>query len=176
MQNGVWYLISKIRSQFNSRVRVKISIKMSVGNEVKEFYSNDVVYRFDKRKRITFGVVLESYEASTDADEFHALQKGQIRVLWLNSSREQVWQQNRVWLMSRTVIPGDIVRRLEFGKETQRGYCKESKQFATIQIVGTDKIIERVFTERLRPVSPYGINVAVCLNDKYGRIQVRRLL
>ncbi|KAI4455800.1 (e3-independent) e2 ubiquitin-conjugating enzyme [Holotrichia oblita] len=144
---------------------------MSVVNEVKEFYSNDIVYRFDKRKRITFGVVVDSYEGSTDSDEHHALQKGQIRVWWVNNSREQVWRQSKVRLMSRNIIPGDIVRRLEHGKETQRGYCKESKQFATVQIVGTDKIIEKVSSDRLTNVSPYDINAAVCLDKKYGRIQ-----
>lgn len=140
--------------------------------EVKEFYANDVVYRFDKRKKISFGVVVESYEASTDSDEYNALQKGQIRVMWINSSREQVWRQNKVRLMSRTVVPGDIVRRLEHGKETQRGYCKDAKQFATVQVVGTDKIIEKVSCDRLRTVSLYDINVAVCLDEKYGRIHV----
>lgn len=147
---------------------------MSAVTEVKEFYSNDIVYRFDKRKRIKFGVVVDSYEASTDSDEYHALQKGQIRVQWLNSSREQVWRQNKVRLMSRSVIPGDVVRRLEHGKETQRGYCKESKQYATVQIVGTDKIIERVSSDRLNTVCPYDINVTICLGEKYGRIQVRK--
>lgn len=145
---------------------------MSVANEVKEFYSNDIVYRFDKRKRINFGVVVDSYEGSTDSDEFSVLQKGQIRVWWLNSSRESVWKQSKVRLMSRIVIPGDIVRRLENGKETQRGYCKESKQYATIQIVGTDRIIERVSSERLCTVTPFDTNAAVCLGSKYGRIQV----
>lgn len=42
--------------------------------------------------------------------------------------------------MNRSIIPGDIIRRLEKGKETQRGYCKESKRTATVQIVGTDKV------------------------------------
>lgn len=149
---------------------------MSVISEVKEYYSNDIVYRFDKRKRITFGVVVDSYEGSTDSDEHHALQKGQIRVWWVNNSREQVWRQSKVRLMSRNIIPGDIVRRLEHGKETQRGYCKESKQFATVQIVGTDKIIEKVASDRLTNVSPYDVNAAVCLDKKYGRIQVSQIL
>ncbi|KAK5641416.1 hypothetical protein RI129_009963 [Pyrocoelia pectoralis] len=144
---------------------------MSAVNEVKEFYTNDIVYRFDKRKKINFGVVVDSYEASTDADDSSELQKGQIRVWWLNSCRESVWKQNKVRLMSRSIIPGDIVRRLENGTETQRGYCKEAKQFATVQIVGTDKIIERVTSERLNAVSRFDNNVAVCLDNKYGRIQ-----
>ncbi|XP_018566113.1 (E3-independent) E2 ubiquitin-conjugating enzyme UBE2O [Anoplophora glabripennis] len=140
-------------------------------DKVKEFYSNDIVYRFDKHKRIIFGVVIDSYEASSDVDEYHALQKGQIRVLWSNNSREQVWRQSKVRLMNRSVIPGDIVRRLEKGKETQRGYCKETKQLATVQIVGTDKVIEHVYSDRLHSVRPYDVDDAVCLGSKFGRIE-----
>ncbi|CAH1115912.1 unnamed protein product [Phaedon cochleariae] len=142
--------------------------------KVKEFYTNDIVYRFDKHKRVVIGVVvnsINSYEAAPDVDEYQALQKGQIRVLWSNTSREQVWKQNKVRLMSRNIIPGDIVRRLEKGKETQRGYCKEATQVATVQIVGTDKVIEHIPDDRLHNVRPYSIDDAVCLGSKFGRIE-----
>ncbi|CAH1973777.1 unnamed protein product [Acanthoscelides obtectus] len=145
---------------------------MNNSEKVKEFYSNDVVYRFNKHKRMVFGVVVDSYEASSDVDENNALQKGQIRVMWNNSSREQVWRQQKVRLMNRSIVPGDIVRRLEKGKETQRGYCKEVKQIATVQIVGTDKIIEHVSSERLQSVRPFEIDDAVCLGNKFGRIEI----
>ncbi|KAF7284596.1 hypothetical protein GWI33_021878 [Rhynchophorus ferrugineus] len=140
--------------------------------KVKEFYSNDVVYRFDKHKKIIFGVVVDSYEASSDdIDDAQALQKGQIRVLWSNSSREQIWRQSTVRLINRSIIPGDIVRRLEKDKETQRGYCKETKQVATIQIVGTDKVLEHISSERLHSVRPYDVDDAVCFGNKFGRIE-----
>ncbi|XP_030746050.1 (E3-independent) E2 ubiquitin-conjugating enzyme UBE2O [Sitophilus oryzae] len=140
--------------------------------KVKEFYSNDIVYRFDKHKRIVFGVVVDSYEASSDdVDDSQALQKGQIRVLWSTGPREQIWRQNKVRLINRSIIPGDIVRRLEKGKETQRGYCKETKQIATVQIVGTDKVIEHVSSERLHSVRPYDVDDAVCFGNKFGRIE-----
>ncbi|ENN81713.1 hypothetical protein YQE_01917, partial [Dendroctonus ponderosae] len=65
--------------------------------KVKEFYANDIVYRFDKSKKIIFGVVLDSYEASNDdTDDVNSLQKGQIRVSWSNTSREQIWRQSKV--------------------------------------------------------------------------------
>ncbi|CAH1107433.1 unnamed protein product [Psylliodes chrysocephalus] len=138
---------------------------------IKEFYTNDVVYRHDNHKRILFGVVVDSYEDSSDVDERHSLQKGQIRVLWNNNSRQRVWRQSKVGLINRSIIPGDIVRRFENGKETQRGYCKETKQVATVQIVGTDRVIERVTTERLHSVRPYDVADAVCLGSKFGRIE-----
>lgn len=47
-------------------------------SEVEEFYSNDIVYRFDKHKRMSLGVVVDSYEASTEPDDSDdALRKGE---------------------------------------------------------------------------------------------------
>lgn len=65
--------------------------------KVKEFYTNDIVYRFDKNKKIIIGVVLDSYEGSNEyTDDGTSLQKGQIRVSWCNTSREQIWRQSKV--------------------------------------------------------------------------------
>lgn len=143
-----------------------------MAGSVEEFYANDVVYRFDKRKRIVFGIVTESYEASSDVDDFDNLEKGEIRVWWSASSREQIWKQSKVRLLNRSILPGDVVRRFIQGQETQRGYCKTAKQLVTLQIVGTDKVIEKVFSTRLRPVSKYAFDKTVCLDNKFGRIQV----
>lgn len=66
-------------------------------DKVKEFYSNDIVYRFDKQKKIIFGVVMDSYEGlNDDMDDLNVLKKGEIRVSWSSCSREQVWRQCKV--------------------------------------------------------------------------------
>lgn len=145
---------------------------MSSNNEVKEFYNNDIVYRFDKQKKIHFGVVTDSYESSDSVEDFSNLRKGQILVYWIDDSAETAWNQRKIKLVSRTVIPGDIVTRLEQnGKESQRGYCRTAQQYATVQIIGTNKIIEGVYYERLKHVVPIEINVPIYLNDKFGRIR-----
>lgn len=141
--------------------------------DVEEFYCNDVVYRFDKRKRVVFGIVTESYEASSDVDDFDNLEKGEIRVWWSISSREQIWKQSKVKLINRSILPGDIVRRIIQGQETQRGYCKSAKQLVTLQIVGTDKVVEKVCSTRLKPVSRLTFGRIVCIDNKFGRIQVK---
>lgn len=146
---------------------------MSTIEKVKEFYTNDIVYRFNKNKKIVFGVVIDSYEGSADVDEYNTLQKGQIRVLWSNKSREQIWRQQKLRLINRCIIPGDIVRRLEKGKETQRGYCKETKQTATVLVIGTDNVVENIPSERLQNVRPFDVDDAVCLGSQFGRIEVK---
>ncbi|CAG9767184.1 unnamed protein product [Ceutorhynchus assimilis] len=139
--------------------------------KVKEFYANDIIYRFDKNKKIVFGVVVNTYENSQDDDDdAGALQKGQISVSWENAVEEQVWRQSKVRLVNRSIIPGDIVRRLEEGKETQRGYCKDVKQSTTVHIVGTDKVVEHVSSERLHNVRPLDIDDVVCCGSKVGHV------
>ncbi|KAK5643443.1 hypothetical protein RI129_007288 [Pyrocoelia pectoralis] len=136
---------------------------MSAVNEVEEFQFGDIVYRFDKRKKIVFGVVVDIYnnEFADDSDDSIELQEDQIEVRWNNSYRESVWKQNKVGFCTF----------LENGTETKMGYCKEVKQFATVQIVGTDKIIERVSSQRLNDVSQFGNYVIVYLDNKYGEIR-----
>ena len=49
-------------------------------------------------------------------------------------------------------MPGDVVRRLIAGKDTQRGYCRSVKVTAAVQIIGTKKIIPNVLATDLHPV------------------------
>lgn len=52
-------------------------------------------------------------------------------------------------LADRSLMPGDVVRRLIPGQDTQGGYCKDVKVRATIQIVGTQYVIPHVSSRTL---------------------------
>lgn len=144
---------------------------MSNNDSTNEFYAHDVVYRLDKRKRIVIGSVMESYVASSDDD---TLQKGQVRVLWMNCSQTQLWRQSKLSLMNRSIMPGDVVRRVvDGGQKSQLGYCKDSKNVTTVEIAGTGKIVEHVNGERLRNVSKLYVDNLVVLGNMFGRIEVR---
>lgn len=145
---------------------------MSVNDSVNEFYTNDIVYRLDKRKRIVIGSVTDSYVVNSSDD---SLQKGQVRVLWNNNYLPQVWRQSKLSLMNRSIMPGDVVRRVVDGKETQLGYCKDCKNITTVEIVGTGKIIEHVNGERLRNVQKFFVDDFVMLGNKFGYIKVKIL-
>lgn len=49
-------------------------------------------------------------------------------------------------------MPGDVVRRMIKGKDTQRGYCRHMEVTASIQIVGTRHIINGVNSKNLEPI------------------------
>lgn len=65
-------------------------------------------------------------------------------------------------------MPGDVVRRLVSGKNTQHGYCQEITVFADVNIVGTSYVIKSVPAERLRPMFRMPIDNAVCLDSWVG--------
>ena len=49
-------------------------------------------------------------------------------------------------------MPGDVVRRMIKGKDTQRGYCRDIKVTASVQVVGTKQVIPNVKSEHLVPL------------------------
>ena len=46
---------------------------------------------------------------------------GRIRVAWHSNGEEEVVKEKNVGLADRSLMPGDVVRRLIEGKDTQRG-------------------------------------------------------
>lgn len=55
-------------------------------------------------------------------------------------------------LADRSLMPGDVVRRLIRGKDTQRGYCRNIHVTACVQVVGTKQVITDVNSKDLVPV------------------------
>ena len=49
-------------------------------------------------------------------------------------------KESQLILSDRSLMPGDVVRRLVKDKDTQRGYCRNVEVFATVQIVGTKQV------------------------------------
>lgn len=52
-------------------------------------------------------------------------------------------------------MPGDVVRRLIAGKDTQRGYCRSVKVRAAVQVIGTKKVIPNISASDLVPVQVF---------------------
>ncbi|KAL0279305.1 UNVERIFIED_CONTAM: hypothetical protein PYX00_000896 [Menopon gallinae] len=71
-------------------------------------------------------------------------------------------------------MPGDVVRRLIKGKDTQRGYCRDIHVTACVQVVGTKQVITNVNSKDLVPVEDFTPDVAVCLDSWVGTIKTVR--
>ena len=65
-------------------------------------------------------------------------------------------------------MPGDVVRRMIPGKDTQRGYCHEIFVKADVKVVGSNYVIRNVSSDRLRPLISMPKDNAVCLDSWVG--------
>lgn len=75
-------------------------------------------------------------------------------------------------LADRSLMPGDVVRRLIAGKDIQRGYCRDIIMTAALQINGTHYVIPNVASERLQPLDEFTPDLAVCLESWVGTTKV----
>ncbi|CAH0719513.1 unnamed protein product, partial [Brenthis ino] len=136
-----------------------------------QYFYEDEVYKINNRGQVVFGLVLENYEANSsdqESDIETPIQKGEIRVVWHPSGTERVITEKAVGLADRSLMPGDVVRRLIAGKDTQRGYCRDIVMTAALQIVGTKHVIPNVASERLQPLEEFTPDLAVCLDSWVG--------
>lgn len=58
----------------------------------------------------------------------------------------------QVHLADRTLMPGDVVRRMIKGKDTQRGYCRDIELTACVQVIGTKQVLTNIKSEDLTPL------------------------
>jgi len=62
----------------------------------------------------------------------------------------------QVHLADRTLMPGDVVRRMIKGKDTQRGYCRDIELTACVQVIGTKQVLTDIKSEDLIPLQVCG--------------------
>jgi len=106
-----------------------------------QYFYEDEVYRINKKGNIEFGMVLENSELvssdeNSDVEEGGRMKRGHVRVAWHPTGVEEVISERRVHLADRSLMPGDVVRRMIKGKDTQRGYCRDIKVY---RLLGPNK-------------------------------------
>uniref|UniRef100_A0A1A9WYQ4 UBIQUITIN_CONJUGAT_2 domain-containing protein n=1 Tax=Glossina brevipalpis TaxID=37001 RepID=A0A1A9WYQ4_9MUSC len=137
----------------------------------KQYFYEDEVFRIDKKGRVKFGLVVETsgfYSDEEDEEFEEPLFNGDLRVIWYPEGQDATVKENSVGLADRTLMPGDIVRRMVPGKFTQRGYCSNIRMWADVRVLGTKYVIKNVDAERLRLISTWQSDSAVCLDSWVG--------
>ncbi|KYN08640.1 PREDICTED: (E3-independent) E2 ubiquitin-conjugating enzyme UBE2O [Cyphomyrmex costatus] len=143
-----------------------------------QYFYEDVVYRMDKRGNVVFGIVMEnddldlSDESSDNEENLPKRKKGEIRMIWHPSGVEELVNCKKVHLADRTLMPGDVVRRMIKGKDTQRGYCRDVELTACVQVIGTKQVLTDIKSEDLIPLQEFATDMAVCLDSWVGGIRM----
>nr|XP_050029755.2 (E3-independent) E2 ubiquitin-conjugating enzyme UBE2O-like isoform X1 [Dermacentor andersoni] len=145
-----------------------------------KYFDEDSVYRITRKGRIEFGLVLENAEYVTSEDEeevaanvpqWDRMKRGHVRVAWHPKGREEVVSEKKVKLHDRSLMPGDVVRKVVKGKDTQLGYCRNTEVLATIQVLGTNCVINNVNSVDLVPLERFSQDVAIYLDSWVGMVQ-----
>uniref|UniRef100_A0A182JWR4 UBC core domain-containing protein n=1 Tax=Anopheles christyi TaxID=43041 RepID=A0A182JWR4_9DIPT len=133
------------------------------------FYEDEIFCLTPKNGHVKFGLVLDNYDDSDEeTTEEDAPKRGEIRACWHPDGREEIIKQRKVGLADRTLMPGDVVRRMVPGRDTQRGYCHEITVRADLRIIGTKNVVRNVASDRLRPLLSMPKDSAVCLDSWVG--------
>lgn len=69
-------------------------------------------------------------------------------------------------------MPGDVVRRIVPGQQTQKGYCREVHVSADLNVKGTACMLRNVSADRLRSLQATVRDNAVCLDSWVGSSKV----
>ncbi|GFY60737.1 hypothetical protein TNIN_271202 [Trichonephila inaurata madagascariensis] len=146
-----------------------------------KFFDEDAVYKINKKKFIDVGLVLENSEyLSSDEDQSEdpdyrdwgeRMKKGHIRVAWHPNGAEEVLPEKKVKLCDRSLMPGDVVRKIVKGKDTQLGYCRYTVVKADVQVVGTKQVLVGVDSRELHPLEDFVADVAVFKDSWVGMIK-----
>ncbi|KAB7494614.1 (E3-independent) E2 ubiquitin-conjugating enzyme UBE2O [Armadillidium nasatum] len=169
---GYSYLILHI----NALVKNSSYYHLKMAQEFQYFYE-DEVFRFSNKGQLELGMVLENAEfvpsdEDSDQEEEAKVTKGSIRVAWYPKGEEQVLPERKVGLGDRSLMPGDVVRRLIKGKDTQRGYCRQVHVAASVQVVGTKFVIININSNSLTPLEEFTTDIAVALDSWVGMVNM----
>jgi len=140
-----------------------------------KYFYEDEVFRVTKKGSLQFGMVIENAEfhssdESSDEEE-PAVKAGQVRVAWYPSGAEEVVTEKKVHLADRSLMPGDVVRRLVAGRSTQRGYCRAVTVHSSVQVIGTSQVIFGAKASLLTPLEAFKADVLICLDSWVGMVR-----
>ncbi|XP_055938770.1 (E3-independent) E2 ubiquitin-conjugating enzyme UBE2O-like isoform X2 [Argiope bruennichi] len=146
-----------------------------------KFFDEDAVYKINKKKFIDVGLVLENSEYLSSDDEQsddpdykdwgERMKKGHIRVAWHPNGAEEVLPEKKVKLCDRSLMPGDVVRKIVKGKDTQLGYCRYTVVKADVQVVGTKQVLVGIDSRELHPLEEFVADVAVFKDSWVGMVK-----
>lgn len=149
-----------------------------------KYFDGDCVYRVTRKGRVQFGLVVENAEYLSSDDEDDAalnevqpsrhsrMKRGRIRVAWHPSGEAEIVSEKAVKLHDRFLMPGEIVRKVACGKGAQLGFCRSTKISATLQVLGTDYVINNVDSAELQSLEKFRKDSALCVGSSWsGLIQ-----
>ncbi|KAH9365345.1 hypothetical protein HPB48_022725 [Haemaphysalis longicornis] len=111
-------------------------------------------------------------------DDIMILDNGAQVFLWVGSRCSEVevklaYKSAQVKLHDRFLTPGEVVRRVVSGQDSQLGYCRSTKISATLHVLGTNYVIDNVDSADLQPLEKFRKDSAISVGGTWtGLIQM----
>ncbi|XP_064618158.1 LOW QUALITY PROTEIN: (E3-independent) E2 ubiquitin-conjugating enzyme UBE2O-like [Liolophura sinensis] len=123
-------------------------------------FEEDEVCVSTSEKGILYGLVTQnseyvsSDEDSDSEDTPQRVKRGTVEVTWHpgGEGKEVILPEKDLCLADRSLMPGDVVRRLIEGKDSQRGYVVDLQGQSHLRVLGVDKYIYDVSTKDVMPL------------------------
>ncbi|KAL4120293.1 hypothetical protein QTP88_013012 [Uroleucon formosanum] len=141
-------------------------------DDEKFFYEDEVAMVSSKTGLVKYGLVLTTNRSRSETELKKSSYKNhnEIKVIWHPNGAEEIISDDKVVLMDRSLMPGDVVRKVSEGKPSQFGYCENIDIYATVKILNTNKIIENINSRNFTHTKPFAIDSSVFYESWVGGV------
>ncbi|XP_074648201.1 (E3-independent) E2 ubiquitin-conjugating enzyme UBE2O-like [Tubulanus polymorphus] len=135
-------------------------------------FPEDEVYKYSKGG-VVFGLLVQtgefvsSDEEDENDEEYPTLKKGMVSVAWYPRGNEEVVNPNQLYCSDRSLMPGDSVRRMISGKNSQRGCVKDIRMMTHLQVLATDTVILNVDSKNLFSIHEWDFEPGLVTMDSW---------
>ncbi|XP_060857822.1 (E3-independent) E2 ubiquitin-conjugating enzyme UBE2O-like [Metopolophium dirhodum] len=142
-------------------------------NDDEKFFKKDEVATVSSNTgQVKYGLVLTANRPRSETEFKKTAYKNhnEIKVIWHPKGAEEIISDDKVVLMDRSLMPGDVVRKFSEGKPSQFGYCENIDIYATVKILNTNKIIENINFRNFTHTKPFAIHSSVFYESCVGEV------
>ncbi|XP_033737834.1 (E3-independent) E2 ubiquitin-conjugating enzyme UBE2O-like [Pecten maximus] len=137
------------------------------GKELDLFVEDEVCKKNDDGG-YEYGFVLENSEYfSSEDEEDDRLRYGSVKVVWHPEGNDAIETESKVILTDRSLMPGDVIRKLIVGENSPRGFVQDTSMKCHLHIIGTNKYIYNVDTKDLKPLQGFEIDAGEVTMDSW---------
>ncbi|XP_050432797.1 (E3-independent) E2 ubiquitin-conjugating enzyme-like [Adelges cooleyi] len=140
-------------------------------DDEKFFYEDEVAMVSPKTGLVKYGLVLNTNGSRTESElKKSSKSSNHIKVMWHPNGNEEIMSDDKVVLIDRSLMPGDVVRKVNEGQLTQFGYCENIDIYATVKVLNTNKVIENVSCRNFTQTKPFSIDSSVFYESWVGGV------
>ena len=143
-----------------------------------KFFSEDLIYKSARDGKSQVGLVIGSCDSDSDDEQSESsstagrckIAAGQAKVAWYPTGKTQVIDENKVKLLDRALLPGDVVQYTGRARQQQMGIVADGTVRLDLRVLGTNQVIRNVLWSDMESVSPVDEQVIILFKSWIGYV------